>query len=567
MEKFKSIIESKTFIDILIIITVMTVLTILSGFFAFVFLPDKGRELLFPQEILNGLVPYKDITMIYFPLSWYINALVFKLFGVSFNSFVIFQACFCTLLMIIYYLTAKEFINRKISILLSVFVILSCIFCLNDHYLYTFPYSTARVYGIAGGFACLFFLLKLLKTKDIKYGYLAALFTSFAISNKLEFAGILFLFIAGILLYKKLKLTEYIKLFFSLMFFPILSILLLVIQGVTLADIMSSLDFLVKFSSTEVMKNYLADHGAIPAVPIDYIQKGLFPIIITSLLSLLYCFLDKKYNNKIIFPFMLIITTVACHFMRNTECYWVELPIFLIILSLIFFKDIIKDKRILLLLIATFVLSQRAFFKVDLLNQGVYEFPILILYAVIIINTYISKYINKETIEKFITFFLIVLIGTYSLQQYVRIKYIRCPLKTNKGTIYMSQEKVKFYGNTLKYIEDNIPKDAKLLVLPEGMIFNFISDRKADMHCFMMDRPYHEAWGEQQALEILKKADYPYIIIAKGVILSNFGLNYLYDPDASLSANYIFENYSKVYKEVEDNNPQSNIAIYKKNDI
>ena len=44
-------------------------------------LSDRGRELLIPMSILNGETPYKDILMIYFPLAYYINSILFKIFG------------------------------------------------------------------------------------------------------------------------------------------------------------------------------------------------------------------------------------------------------------------------------------------------------------------------------------------------------------------------------------------------------------------------------------------------------------------------------------------------------
>ena len=565
MEKFKSIIESETFIDVMIIIALMIVLTITSGFFAFSFLPDRGREFLFSEAVLNGLVPYKDITMIYFPLSYYINAFVFRLFGVSFNSLIIFAACFCTFFMIIYYLTAKEFLNRKIAIILSVFVILSCVFCLHDSNLYTSPYAFSRVYGIIGGVSCLFFLLKLFDTDNIKYGYLAALSASFSVSNRIEFVPVIVVLFLGFILYKRLKITEYIKLLLISMLFPFLTILFLVVGGVTYSDILSAIDFFIKFSSTQTMKTYLATCGVTPSFPAEYIIKGLPPLIITTLLCLLYCFLDKKYKNKIILPLMLIIAIPVCYFMRNTAYYWIELPLLTILFAIVFFKDIIKDKKMLLLLIAVMIFSQRSLFQLDLLKQGVYAFPLLIILSLTIIKDYISRYIPKIPVEKFIIFFFIVLIGAYSIQQAVRIKYVRYPLKTDKGTLYMTPGLVKIYGNTIKYIENNIPENVKLIVLPEGLMFNFITDRKTDMNCFIMDAPYYFAYGEKKALELIKNADFDYIIIADGFTLVLYGFDSLYAPNASIIADYIFQNYTKVYQEAEDNNPKNIITIYKKN--
>ncbi|MBR6162354.1 glycosyltransferase family 39 protein [bacterium] len=568
MEKIKKIIQSETFIDISLIVLVMIILTISSGFLAYCFLADRGREFLFPQAILNGLVPYKDITMAYFPLSYYINAFVYKLFGVSFGSLIIFGACFSTFFMIIYYLTAKEFLNRKISILLSLFVLLSCVFCMHDLCMYVSPYSYARVYGLIGGVACLFFLLKLFNTDNIKYAYLAAFFTSFSISNKIEFAPVIVILIAGLILYKKVTLRQCINILLITMIFPALTVLLLVLGGVSLSDITEAVKFAISFSSTEAMHGYIVRTGITPVFQPDMIIKGFPPLLITLLLSLLYCFLDKKFNNnKIIFASMLLITTLGCYFMKNTQYYWVELPLFVVLLAIVFFKPIIKDKKMLLFLIAALILSQRAMFQILLSAHGVYAFPMMIMCAVVIFQNYLSKCFPKFHMEKFIIFFLLVLVGTYSLQQYTRTKYVRFPLETSKGTIYMTPEKAKIFGNTLKYIEENIPEDAKLLVVPEGPIFNYISGRKIDMHCFMMDKFYHDAYGAEKALEILKNADYDYIIVAENFdLFSGGGFEELFTPEGSLCAKYVYANYTKVYQEAEDKSPQNILTIYKKNE-
>ena len=67
MDKIKSFINKFPIIDFVIMAVIISVFSFLFANHQLLFIADKGREFLFPQEILNGKVPYKDIMLIYFP--------------------------------------------------------------------------------------------------------------------------------------------------------------------------------------------------------------------------------------------------------------------------------------------------------------------------------------------------------------------------------------------------------------------------------------------------------------------------------------------------------------------
>ena len=54
-------------------------------------LVDFGRELYVPWQITNGAVLYKDLAYFFGPFSPYLNALLFKIFGVSLLTIAIFN--------------------------------------------------------------------------------------------------------------------------------------------------------------------------------------------------------------------------------------------------------------------------------------------------------------------------------------------------------------------------------------------------------------------------------------------------------------------------------------------
>ncbi|MFQ8625165.1 MAG: hypothetical protein ACLSA2_01150 [Candidatus Gastranaerophilaceae bacterium] len=50
---------------------------------------DFGREVYYPERILEGKILYKDLFNIYGPLSYQINALLYKIFGASFQHYTV----------------------------------------------------------------------------------------------------------------------------------------------------------------------------------------------------------------------------------------------------------------------------------------------------------------------------------------------------------------------------------------------------------------------------------------------------------------------------------------------
>ena len=74
----KEFIKKYKYTDVILIILIMFIFSFLfSNHFSSI-LPDYGRELLLPKEILNGAIPYKNINLIFFPLAYYINATIYK---------------------------------------------------------------------------------------------------------------------------------------------------------------------------------------------------------------------------------------------------------------------------------------------------------------------------------------------------------------------------------------------------------------------------------------------------------------------------------------------------------
>ena len=101
-------------------------------------------------------------------------------------------------------------------------------------------------------------------------------------------------------------------------------------------------------------------------------------------------------------------------------------------------------------------------------------------------------------------------------------------------------------AGALFYINNNVDKNASILFLPEGQIFNYLTDRKVNLKCHMMDRLYHDAYGQEEARDKIASTKSDYIFLYEKIKLKDFYRPFLYKKGESLAWDYIDKNYKIV---------------------
>jgi hypothetical protein len=122
---------------------------------------DFGRELYVPWQLLEGKVLYRDLAYLNGPFSPYLNALWFKIFGVSLTTIIFCNFIIIVFITIIIYFFVRQFSDRFTATLASIFFL--CAFAFGQlafvgNYNYVCPYSHEMTHGILLSFLLIIFL-------------------------------------------------------------------------------------------------------------------------------------------------------------------------------------------------------------------------------------------------------------------------------------------------------------------------------------------------------------------------------------------------------------------------
>jgi dolichyl-phosphate-mannose-protein mannosyltransferase len=139
---------------------------------------DFGRELYVPWEITRGQVLYRDIASLFGPLSPYVNALWFRLFGDSLLTLALCnQAIFAAMVFGIYHIvrTAADRLTATAAGVTTIFLFGFSQYLDVSNYSFVTPYSHEATHGLALCIALILCLYQQIATGRVMFGWLAGL--------------------------------------------------------------------------------------------------------------------------------------------------------------------------------------------------------------------------------------------------------------------------------------------------------------------------------------------------------------------------------------------------------
>ncbi len=498
------IVENKLFLSLLILLLILCIgtLFITTGHYSGILI-DYGREVYYPQEILNGKVLYKDLFNIYGPLSYQINAILYKIFGAKLST-LYGAGIICSLLTVSgIYLVAQKFLSEFLSFAIGIFTIAIGITTTGVFNLH-FPYSWAVVYGLIAFLYSLYFLVKFNENKVFKNLYVSSFLAGICITCKYDF-----LFYAFIILFFIIKSKNW-KALLCFTFIPILSFGTLFIQGLSIIDLLNSLLTTSQMAKTKTLTYFYQNSGIYfhPKVLLmNLICFAKTGIPFAAILSGTYL-LPK--NKKLAFTISSI-GWISLFYLFDVKLAFTFLPILLFILLIysLIKQHSAQEKNWNIIILATSVLAicAKVFWAILLGSYGNYYVSIALVAVFAILFNYLPKKLENTTTIIVIFISLLTFLTNSMTKSSNNYK-----ISTPKGAIYTNKAYAESSNLLIEFLNKQTTKNDKVVIFPEGMIINFLADRKSDNFYNSLLPLYIETFGENKIIEHFQKNKPEYII-------------------------------------------------------
>lgn len=513
---------------------------------------DVGREVYYPQRILEGKVLYKDLFNIYGPFSYLWNAFLYKIFGINLRALYI-SGAICSLAIVSgVYLIARRFLNTSLSFAIGLFTIVTGV-CANHLFNYTFPYSWAMLYGTVGFLYSVYFLVKYKDSENPNFLYLSGLLAGFAIVNKYDFFIYgAFLFLISLFTKNKKNILNFIT---SFMVFPILSFGILFLQGLRIDDLISAMGEVHKIMNAKTLEYFYTNQGVIftPTVIPVWFKNFLTTGIPLGLMMLSYRFYEKI---KIVSIALITIFALVGYKLLSPALFAFLTPL-LFLVSILGYKKIKNNLPLMLVIISAIGASFKTFWGLTPMSYGCYYTPIVLIAFFGVLFAFINEKYQKIA-AIFLTVASVSFLSVYTYKRTLTTGKISSP----HGTIYTYEQQADNINNVLSILNNDENTNSTALVYPEGMIINFLSKNnvKSDDYYNSLIPLYFESMGEDNFIKVLNEKK-PKFVILNSQSMSDYYFEHI-------CTNYAFnfcEQINQDYTEEADFNGVVSYKVYRRN--
>ena len=198
-------------------------------------------------------------------------------------------------------------------------------------------------------------------------------------------------------------------------------------------------------------------------------------------------------------------------------------------------------------ILCTIASSAKSFLILNVNHMGVFLLPVCTLAIIAVLNL---KY------QKALPFILSAFILVFTAEDFNSLKFKDYFLITDKGNIFTYKKDGRLIEASIGLVFENTKPEDRVVVLPEGSIINFITDRKGDNTYYNLSPLfYFDVFGEERILKHFEKNLPEYFIILpidnREYGYSFFGKDYAQNFYIMLIKNYYLiqdKNQIKMYK-------------------
>lgn len=560
---------------------------------------DCGRQPYISELILNGKLLFKDIFVFYGPLSYQVNAFLYKIFGVHLNTLYFAGIANSLLILTFFYLILRNITSVKTTWIASFMLMAVCFFKFNISN-FIFPYTYAAIYALSAVLISVFFSLQYLKLSRPSFLFTAGFFTGCSLAFKIDYSVFIVVLLFTAFFIKKENWKNIILFLFSILIAPLLSICLLLFKGLSVADLYAHIQNLFLALSSNTIKYFYSNFTGLYPNPkmLWALSKvsGIFIFNFGLILGSFYLFFlifEKlpdfwaKLPVKIVSFLTLYIIFPKEFFKEIAKTYsfgWIAVgtAFFLVLFTAVIIikgktqgKNIInvlkkakeKDKLFIFVAIAAIAASLKSFFFINLHVCGTFLIPLCIGASSVFLIDKIPElvgFINKNAWKKS-CFIVLFLLGLVYLLSNLNFAYKRniYPVSTKKGSIYTTESWGKSIDKTINFVKNNVAENDSFVVMPEGILLNFLTDRNSGSF-FDSFTPYYVEIFEDEIIRDLKLKKPEYIFISNqnsnDYGFAIFGKNYAENIVDYIENNY---NYIKKIGEAHPENRNLTIKIYR----
>jgi len=525
---------------------------------------DCGREMYVPDAILHGKVLYRDLWYPYGPLTPYLQAALFYLFGATLNvlyglGLAITVSCAFLLL----------FLSRRCLHPLPSFLVVLCFLLQAFHgglFNFILPYSYAATIGCLQSLLCAFFALRYLESGARSHLSMAGVAAGIALIAKIEFGTSCFLALLLVLALRSVLLRSWRPVPAELLYCT--PGLLIGLGAYTWFAWRLSYRVLFEENLTLLPGSYfMRTYGArwLDLQGVRFDPRELMLTVLSAIGFVIFWFLAAVLLKQTLVSssVMLLAIPPIGLLLRNNLAdlltqmlvfprgmFWIGVIVVIgaVVTLLVRQRDADcakRDKYLAIAVLGTFGLlaGSRVMTRVTSTGYATFYTPLLVIIFFVGLCFVIRRAARGSATVSYIALSLEGIALFFCLLPNSRL--VSTPLKTARGTIYTSPDNARVFSQAIAFIQRSRSSGEKVLVAPEDNSLYFFAGVESPSRWYALTPGVLSPAQEKEYIAEVERARVEYILFSNRISPEYGDMYFGTDYDRQIGA-WIRTNYKVI---------------------